>query len=114
MGVSGQPWLEVGTARHGGCGYSLQPGREGRLVIGARPAIDLVAHTLVIVPRGEPLRIEAPFNTHQRSHWKVVDQPWPSAGPDKVRKFVAGDGDPQVMLICGYFHVSLGASTDLF
>jgi AraC family transcriptional activator of mtrCDE len=104
--------LELPATDAAGIHYNL--GGAGRLIIGKRSAINLVAHTFVIVPRGQPLRIEAPANTHLRAPGKVVDRAWPQAGPDKVRKFVAGDSDPQVMLICGYFHVSLGASTDLF
>jgi len=31
-----------------------------------------------------------------------------------VRRYVANDGEPEIVLICGYFHASYGASTDLF
>ena len=104
--------LELEGADAVGIHYNL--GGAGRLFIAGRSPVDLLPHTLVIVPRGQPLRIEAPADTQTGSPWKVVDRPWPTAGGDKVRKFVAGDSPPQVMLICGYFHVALGASIDLF
>ncbi len=104
--------LELDGADAVGIHYNL--GGAGRLFVGGRSPADLLPHTLVIVPRGQPLRIEAPADTQPGSPWKVVDRPWPTAGGDKVRKFVAGDSPPQVMLICGYFHVALGASIDLF
>jgi AraC-like DNA-binding protein len=31
-----------------------------------------------------------------------------------VRRYVATDAEPVIMLICGYFHASYGSSTDLF
>jgi AraC family transcriptional activator of mtrCDE len=104
--------LELPGTDAAGIHYNL--GGAGRLVIGERSVVDLLTHTLVIVPRGQQLRIEAPANTSLRSLPKVVSHAWPPAGPDKVRKFVAGDSAPQVMLICGYFHASFGASIDLF
>lgn len=104
--------LELPGTDAAGIHYNL--GGAGRLVIGDRSPVDLLAHTLVIVPRGQPLRIEAPADSHVGSPWKVADREWLASGPDKVRKFVAGHSDPQVMLICGYFHVSFGASVDLF
>jgi AraC family transcriptional activator of mtrCDE len=104
--------LELPRTEAAGIHYNL--GGAGRLIVGDRAVVDLQRHTLVIVPPKQPLRIEAPTLTRLTSPWKVVDRPWPAAGPDKVRKFVAGDGEPQVMLICGYFRVSLGASIDLF
>ena len=33
---------------------------------------------------------------------------------ERVQQFVAGDVDPMVMLICGYFRASYGSSIDLF
>jgi AraC family transcriptional activator of mtrCDE len=104
--------LELPGTDAAGIHYTL--GGAGRLVIGDRSVVDLLTHTLAIVPRGQRLRIEAPGPTRLRSPLKVVDRAWPAAGPDKVRKFVAGDSAPQVMLICGYFHASFGGSIDLF
>jgi AraC family transcriptional activator of mtrCDE len=31
-----------------------------------------------------------------------------------LRRYVAGDGEPEVVLICGFFHASYGSSLDLF
>jgi len=104
--------LELAGTDAPGIHYNL--GGAGRLIIGDRSPIDLLAHTLVIVPRGQPLRIEAPADPHEASPWRVVDSAWLASAPDKIRKFVAGNSDPHVMLICGYFHASFGASVDLF
>jgi AraC family transcriptional activator of mtrCDE len=38
----------------------------------------------------------------------------PAVSADGVRRFVAGNGKPEIILICGYFHAAYGAATDLF
>lgn len=87
--------LELSGTAAAGIHYNL--GGPGRLLVGDRSVVNLQRHTLVIVPPGQPLRIEAPAQAHPGAPWKVVDPKWLAIGPDRVRKFVAGDGDPQVM-----------------
>jgi transcriptional regulator GlxA family with amidase domain len=49
-----------------------------------------------------------------RTALKSVDGRLQTTTKDGVRRFVAGSGDPKVILICGYFHASYGSSIDLF
>jgi len=42
-----------------------------------------------------------------------VEARWqPGDAPGTVQRLVAGDGEPEVILICGYFHASYGTSID--
>jgi AraC family transcriptional activator of mtrCDE len=38
----------------------------------------------------------------------------PVTSADGVCRFVAGNGEPEIILICGYFRAAYGAATDLF
>jgi AraC family transcriptional regulator, activator of mtrCDE len=104
--------LELPGTDAPGIHYNL--GNAGRLIIGHHRPIDLAAHTLVIAPPGEALRIEAPAHAHAATAPNVEGASWAAVGPDTARKFVAGTEDPQVLLICGYFHASFGGSVGLF
>lgn len=88
---------------------------RGRIIVGKDPPIDIKPHTLLIVPPGRPFRIE------------VDDAAAPNGGPTTIqsqsynyppetplRRYVAGEGKPEIILICGYFQASYGASVDLF
>jgi hypothetical protein len=44
----------------------------------------------------------------------VVEAQWDPRFGERVQRFVAGDADPMVMLICGYFRATYGSSIDLF
>jgi AraC family transcriptional activator of mtrCDE len=45
---------------------------------------------------------------------KTVDARWQTDQRGPIRRFVAGEAEAQIILICGYFHASYGSSTDLF
>jgi AraC-like DNA-binding protein len=86
----------------------------GRMIIGSDPPIDLRPHTLIIVPKGQSFVIEGPASSRASSRWTTVDAKLQNFTPGVLRKFIAGDGLPQIMLICGYFRALCGASVDLF
>jgi AraC family transcriptional activator of mtrCDE len=44
----------------------------------------------------------------------VVEAQWDPRFGERIQRFVAGDVDPTVMLICGYFRATYGSSIDLF
>ncbi|HTH98680.1 MAG TPA: AraC family transcriptional regulator [Stellaceae bacterium] len=92
-------------------GIHYNIGGTGRAIVGDGPSIDLPPHTLLIIPPSTPFRIEVdgPAQEH-----RVVESRWFEFKPGTVRRFVAGEGDPQVMLICGYFRAVYGASIELF
>lgn len=84
----------------------------GRMVVGESAAIPLVPHTLVIAPAKERFYIEVVDRT--TTPVNVVEAQWDPGFGKGVQRFVAGDADPMVRLICGYFRASYGSSIDLF
>jgi AraC family transcriptional activator of mtrCDE len=86
----------------------------GRMIIGDQPPIDLLPHTLIIVPQGQPIMIEEPTHLRPVSNRTTAVGRLQDIAPGAFRKFVAGDGGPHIMLICGYFRASYGGSIDLF
>jgi AraC family transcriptional activator of mtrCDE len=83
-------------------------------MVGSREPIDMPTHTLVIVPRGEQIVIEPLIEGIPQSNTRTVEGILPEIQPDSIRRFVAGGGEPRVMLICGYFSALFGSSVDLF
>src|SRR5262245_30843027 len=61
-------------------------------------AFPLVRHTLVITPAKKPFHIEVDERTAARTV-NVVEAQWHPPFGERVRRFVAGDVDPMVMLI---------------
>ena len=87
---------------------------SGEMVVGDAPAIPLDPHTLVITPPRQPFRIDVTID-HGMAALRVLEARWRSANSSEVlHRFVAGDIEPMVMLICGYFRASYGRSIDLF
>jgi AraC family transcriptional activator of mtrCDE len=86
----------------------------GMLTVGEHPPILIMPHTLVIVPPGRSFRIEVVSECAPDAPLARVEAGWGGAAPDSVRRFVAGDSNPHVMMICGYFRAAYGASMDLF
>ena len=88
---------------------------SGKAFIGDHPPITLKPHTLVIVPANTPFRVEIaepgqPGLLLRSVHCST--QPPPTG--NTVRRFVVGDGEPAISVICGYFHASYGGVGDLF
>jgi AraC-like DNA-binding protein len=85
----------------------------GRAVVGNREPVPLRPHTLIVDPPNTPFRIEVegskgftglhPVKAKPRTEWA-----------DNIRRVSAGDGDASLLLVCGYFNATYGASTDLF
>lgn len=86
---------------------------HGRMVIEGHPAIELSPHTLVITPPNQYFHIEMPSEDSESKVTKELEGRWKSFSPDVIQRFVAGEG-PELMLICGYFQASYGASLNLF
>jgi AraC family transcriptional activator of mtrCDE len=94
-----------------GLHYNLKG--SGRLIVEQGPAIPLSPHTLVIIPAGRSFRIEV-ASTAPGQPLRTLESAWRTFAPGEVRRFIAGDGEPEIVLICGYFLASYGASFDLF
>jgi AraC family transcriptional regulator, activator of mtrCDE len=76
------------------------------------PPIPLSPHTLTILPPHTAFKIEVECDTG--SALRTIESSQIPFEPGKVRRIVAGSGDPRVIMICGYFRASYGASIDLF
>jgi AraC family transcriptional activator of mtrCDE len=86
----------------------------GRITIGDHPPIDLYPHTLIVAPPKQTLFIEVRTERPVASSDTTVDGHWFDFEPGAFRKFIAGNGKPELILICGYFRASFGASVNLF
>jgi AraC-like DNA-binding protein len=95
-----------------GIHYSLAG--TGRLVIGNDPAIDLPPHTLFVTPPKKGFRIEVEGAYGGRAALRTIESRRLVLPTGEFRRIVAGEGDPQALLICGYFRAVYGSSVDLF
>jgi AraC-like DNA-binding protein len=87
----------------------------GQMSIGNAPTIPLTPHTLVVMPPRQPFRIDAATGHGAASMTRVVDNQWHSGGVSgSVHRLSASDGEPEVIMICGYFRASYSLSIDLF
>jgi AraC family transcriptional activator of mtrCDE len=86
----------------------------GRIFVCDDPPIDLWPHTLIVVPPNCPFRIEVRSPRTGFSSLAHVDGRRQTGAKGMLRRYVAGDGDPEVVLICGFFHASYGPSLELF
>ena len=104
--------LELGGVDAPGLHYNLSG--SGRMIVAGREPIELKPHTLVVLPANTLFRIEVPARRGPRVTWRTVDGRSQAFPLGAVRRYVATDAEPDVVLICGYFHASYGATTDLF
>src|SRR5215471_16197370 len=107
--VSRNRQLSFPASEAAGIHYNLEG--IGQMFVGTGPAIPLTPHTLVITPPKQPFRIDAA----PASRTEMLEARRKSGDPFETEKRMsAGNGDPEVIMICGYFHASYGASIDLF
>jgi AraC family transcriptional activator of mtrCDE len=93
-----------------GIHYSLTG--TGRMVADKWPTIPLSPHTLAILPPHTAFKIEVDHDSG--SALRTLESRQIPFEPGKLRRLAAGNSDPRVILICGYFSASYGASIDLF
>lgn len=103
--------LSFGRADAPAIHYNLSG--TGRMVVGGSSAFPLVPHTLVITPAKKPFHIEVDDCRAARTV-NVVEAQWDPGIGERIQRFVAGEADPMVILICGYFRATYGLSIDLF
>ena len=102
--------LELGGVNAPGIHYNIAG--TGRAVVGNRQPVPLMPHTLIVLPPNSTFRIEVEGSNGFTGLRSVKGEPRTASSVFMRR--VAGDGDPSLMLVCGYFHATYGASTDLF
>ena len=71
---------------------------NGRLIAGTFPA-SLTPHTLIILPPMTPFRIEAGGQRGSIFQQGNVQR----SSTAELTRYVAGDGAPEILLICGFF-----------
>jgi AraC family transcriptional regulator, activator of mtrCDE len=103
--------LSLGPKDTPGIHYNLSG--TGRMIVDKWPPIPLSPHTLAIVPPHAAFRIEVEDASGSALR-TVESKQFPPFEPGKIRRVSAGNSDPRVILICGYFSASYGASIDLF
>ncbi len=103
--------LELGGVNAPGIHYNLVG--NGRAVVDNGDPIPLMPHTLIVVPPKSLFRIEVE-GTNGFSGLLSINGRVQNRSPDAIRKVTAGNDDPSLILVCGYFHATYGACTDLF
>jgi AraC family transcriptional activator of mtrCDE len=86
----------------------------GRLLIGDDPPIAFTPHTLAVIPSGRPFKIEARTQEIPGSLLGTVESRTYQPASAEVSRYVVGDPPPEIVMICGYFRATYGASIDLF
>ncbi|MBZ9894561.1 MULTISPECIES: AraC family transcriptional regulator [unclassified Mesorhizobium] len=111
--VVGPGWrLTMATTNAPGIHYDLIG--TGRMIIGHHTPIDLRPHTLIIVPAGQSFCIEGADDKRHPATLTITEENARTSVSGALSRFAAGRGEPKVMLICGYFRATYGASIDLF
>jgi AraC family transcriptional activator of mtrCDE len=106
--------LEMGGAGAGVPGIHYNIRGTGRMFIRNGPPIELKPLTLIIVPASSPFRIETAPPAGQTSGLRTVDGRSTMTTTGTIRRFVAGNSEPEIILLCGFFNALYGSSTDLF
>jgi len=104
--------LEMGGHDVPGLHYNIKG--TGRMYIRNGPPIELKPHTLIIVPANSPFRIETVPLPGLTSGLRSVYGRSTMTTNGMIRRFVAGNSEPEIILICGFFSALYGSSTDLF
>jgi AraC family transcriptional activator of mtrCDE len=86
----------------------------GKLSVENGPTIDLAQHTLVVLPPKSRFTLHARHITDSEATNRIVDSRHQPSPPGALRRLVAGSGEPDLIVICGYFRATYAASIDLF
>lgn len=103
--------LTLGGLDATGIHYNLRG--TGIAYIRNGPPIELGPHTMLVVPPHSPLRIDVP-GERPADGVRVVDGKSSVTVNDGVYRFVAGDGTPDLIMFCGFFHAVYASSINLF
>ena len=105
--------LHFAAARLPAIHYTLSG--SGRMRAAGQPPFILRPHTLVVMPPDRAFYIEGGDLDDTRAHFKSKEANVLAFNLDDcIQTFRAGDDDPKVSVICGYFRASYGLSIDLF
>jgi len=108
--VSAGHRLELGANEAPGLHYILSG--TGRMTIAGQRKVELAPHTLVVMPPHVPFSIEMPGSG--RAAMAQVNGRDQDCSIEGVRRFTAGDGEPRLIMVCGYFQARYGSAIDIF
>lgn len=106
-------WRLSGTA-HDEPGIHYILSGMGRMIVGDGPPIPLMAHTLIIIPPGKSFRLEAHSDKAPYGQSGTLESSALQFAAGALRRVVAGDRTPEIVMICGYFRASYATSIELF
>jgi AraC-like DNA-binding protein len=96
------------------CIYYSLTGR-GQMIMGNGSPISLSPHKLVIAPSRQPFLVDTSMCRSLERTRRITGRNFTYNDPsERGQKFVAGDGEPELVLIRGYFRTSQAVPTDLF
>jgi AraC family transcriptional activator of mtrCDE len=104
--------LDLGGNASPGIHYILAG--SGRMIMRNEAPVDVAPHTLIVVPPGTAFKLEAPGNDGAGHPPRIVDGTVQTTTVDTIRRFTAGDAEPAIIMICGYFHALYGPALDIF
>ncbi|SFH65216.1 AraC family transcriptional regulator [Bradyrhizobium sp. Gha] len=87
---------------------------RGRFGIGDSFSVDLEPHSLVIVPPGRAFQMDNMVEHRPVATLEYDPLKWPLVPAGEVRRIIAGEDEPKMLVICGYFRASYGTSLNLF
>ncbi len=86
----------------------------GQLSIENGLTIDLMPHTLVVLPPKLRFTLHARHVDSSPATNGVVESTRETFPSGAIRRLVAGSGEPDLIVVCGYFRATYAASIDLF
>jgi AraC family transcriptional activator of mtrCDE len=92
--------------------YAIQG--NGRFGIEETFSVDLEPHSLIIVPPSKTFHIDDMVEHRPVGTIECNPLKWPHAPTGVAARISAGEDEPKILVICGYFRASYGTSLDLF
>jgi AraC family transcriptional activator of mtrCDE len=102
----------MGSTQAVGIHYNLIG--SGTMSVSDGTSIELVPHTLVVVPPNHSFQIDVRTESETNGPVRTVDGRRQVASRDGIRRFVAGTSDPTLVMICGFFTASFSQNIELF
>jgi AraC family transcriptional activator of mtrCDE len=87
---------------------------SGRMSVSDGSSIELMPHTLVVLPPHHAFQIEVRAEAETGDQVRPVEGSRGVTSRDGILRFVAGKNDPTLVMICGFFSASFGPNTELF
>jgi AraC family transcriptional activator of mtrCDE len=77
------------------------------------PTIDLIPHTLVVLPPRSKFTLHARHADSSPATNRIVESTRETFPSGVIRRLVAGSGEPDLIVVCGYFRENFTAADQL-